>query len=99
MDVQLSVVGEVIVDDEGHLLDVDTTGPHVGGDQHTALSGSITRMDNILLLGSYNRFSCFLKKGNLHQAKITILSSTLLPQTLILYCMNELTNNQINNLN
>ena len=40
VDVELTVVGQVVVDDKGHLLHVDTTRPHVRGDQDTALPGS-----------------------------------------------------------
>lgn len=36
MDVELSVVGQVVVDDQGHLGDVETSSPDVGGDQHAA---------------------------------------------------------------
>ena len=36
MNVQLSGVGQVVVDDEGHLLDINTTAPNIGGDQDTA---------------------------------------------------------------
>ena len=45
MDVELAVVGQVVVDDQGNLLDVDTTRPHVRCDQHTAeQSDRITRI-------------------------------------------------------
>jgi hypothetical protein len=40
VDVQLSVVGQVIVDDQGDLLDVNAAGPHVRGDEDTALARS-----------------------------------------------------------
>jgi hypothetical protein len=36
VDVQLTVVGQIIVDDKGHLLHVNTTSPNVGGDQDSA---------------------------------------------------------------
>ncbi len=35
MDVVLTVWWHVIVDDKGHLLDIDTTSEQVSGDQHT----------------------------------------------------------------
>lgn len=34
--VQLSVIGQVVVNDEGHLRDVQAPGPDVRGDEHTA---------------------------------------------------------------
>lgn len=34
--VQLSVVGQVVVDDEGHLGDIQPPGPDVCGDEHSA---------------------------------------------------------------
>lgn len=37
VDVQLSVVGQVVVNDEGHLRDVQPPGPHVRGDEHPAV--------------------------------------------------------------
>ncbi|GKT55011.1 hypothetical protein ColTof4_08128 [Colletotrichum tofieldiae] len=40
VDVVLAVGGEVVVDDQGNLLDVDTTGQEVGGDQDTRRSGT-----------------------------------------------------------
>ena len=39
MDVQFSVVGQVVVDDEGYLGHVQTPGPHIGGNEHAASSG------------------------------------------------------------
>ena len=36
MNVVFTVVGQVIVDDEGHLLDVDAASEEIGGDEHTA---------------------------------------------------------------
>ena len=36
VDVQLSVVGQVIVDYQGDLRHVQPSGPHVCGDQHSA---------------------------------------------------------------
>ena len=40
VDVVLAVGWQVEVDDKGHLLDVDTTGKKIGGNQHTGGSGS-----------------------------------------------------------
>uniref|UniRef100_A0A8W7PPN0 Uncharacterized protein n=1 Tax=Anopheles coluzzii TaxID=1518534 RepID=A0A8W7PPN0_ANOCL len=39
MDVQLTVVRQIVVDDQRHLLHVDTARPNVGRDQHPALAG------------------------------------------------------------
>ena len=50
MDVVFSVAGEVIVDDQRHLLDVDTTGQQVGSDQYTARAGPELAHNNITLL-------------------------------------------------
>ena len=36
VNVVFTVVGQVIVDDEGHLLDVDAASEEIGGDEHTA---------------------------------------------------------------
>jgi hypothetical protein len=35
VDVQLTIVGQIIVDNERHLLHVNATRPHVGGYQDT----------------------------------------------------------------
>ena len=40
MDVVLAVGGEIVVDDERNLLDIDTTGKEIGGDQDTRRAGS-----------------------------------------------------------
>lgn len=40
MDVVLPVGGEIVVDDQGNLLDIDTTGQQVSGDQDTRGAGS-----------------------------------------------------------
>ena len=50
MDVVFPVAGEVIVDDQRHLLDVNTTGQQVGSDQHTARAGPELAHNNITLL-------------------------------------------------
>lgn len=39
MDVVLTVAWQIVVDNEGHLLDIDTTSPNIGCDQDTASSG------------------------------------------------------------
>lgn len=49
MDVVLAVGGQVVVDDKGDLLDVDTTGKQVGGDQDTRRSGTELLHDDITL--------------------------------------------------
>jgi hypothetical protein len=49
MDVVLAVGGQVVVDDEGDLLDIDTTGEQVGGDQDTGRSGTELLHDNVTL--------------------------------------------------
>lgn len=42
--------GQVVVDDEGHLLDIDTARPDVGGDEDTALSRAELGHDRVTLL-------------------------------------------------
>jgi hypothetical protein len=49
MDVVLTVGGKVVVDDEGNLLDVDTTGEEVSGDEDTGRSRAELLHDNITL--------------------------------------------------
>ncbi len=49
MNVQLSVVGQVVVDDQRDLLDVDTAGPNVGGDQDTGLAGPVQLSNNTVI--------------------------------------------------
>lgn len=49
MDVVLAVGGKVVVDDQGDLLDIDTTGQKVSGDQDTGRSGTELLHDNITL--------------------------------------------------
>lgn len=39
--VQLSVVGQVVVNDEGHLWDVQPPGPDVCGDEHPAVKEKV----------------------------------------------------------
>ena len=50
MDVELTVVGKIVVDDEGDLLHVNTTGPHVSGDQDTRLAAPELLHDGVSLL-------------------------------------------------
>lgn len=49
VNVVLAVGGEVVVDDEGNLLDIDTTGEKVGGNENTGRSGTELLHDNITL--------------------------------------------------
>jgi len=49
VDVVLAVGGQVVVDDQGNLLDIDTTGEQVGGDQDTGRSGTELFHDDITL--------------------------------------------------
>ena len=50
VDVVLSVGGQVVVDDERDLLDVDTSGQQVGGDQDTGRPGAELPHDDVPLL-------------------------------------------------
>ena len=50
MNVVFSVSGEVIVDDEGDLLDVDSSGQKVGGDEDTGWTGPELAHDHVTLL-------------------------------------------------
>mmetsp|Transcript_95161 Transcript_95161/g.198964 ORF Transcript_95161/g.198964 Transcript_95161/m.198964 type:complete len:436 (-) Transcript_95161:34-1341(-) len=50
VNVELSVVGQVVADDQGHLLDIQTTTPKVGGDQHPAGTGAELLHDGVSLL-------------------------------------------------
>lgn len=49
MNVVLTVGGEVVVDDQGNLLDVDTTSEQVGGDQDTGRTRAELLHDNVTL--------------------------------------------------
>lgn len=49
MDVVLTVGREVVVDDEGNLLDIDTTGQEISGDQDTGRTGTELLHDQITL--------------------------------------------------
>jgi hypothetical protein len=49
MDVVLAVGGQVVVDDKGHLLDIDTTGKEISGDEDTGRSGTELLHDDVTL--------------------------------------------------
>jgi hypothetical protein len=49
VNVVLAVGGQVVVDDKGDLLDIDTTGQEVSGDEDTGRSGTELLHDNITL--------------------------------------------------
>lgn len=49
MNVVLTVGGEIVVDDQGDLLDIDTTGQKVSGDQDTGGTGTELLHDNVTL--------------------------------------------------
>lgn len=49
MDVVLTVGREIVVDDEGDLLDIDTTGKEIGGNEDTGRSGTEFLHDDITL--------------------------------------------------
>jgi hypothetical protein len=49
MDVVLAVGGQVVVDDKGDLLDIDTTGEQVGGNEDTGRSGTELLHDDVTL--------------------------------------------------
>lgn len=49
MDVVLAVGGEIVVDDKGDLLDIDTTGEEVSGDEDTGRSGTELLHNDITL--------------------------------------------------
>lgn len=50
MDVELSVLGEVVANNEGDLLHIKPSAPHVSGDEHSALSRPEFSHDSISLL-------------------------------------------------
>ena len=50
VDVVLPVRREVVVDDEGNLLDIDAPGEQVGGDEDARRAGPKLPHDNITLL-------------------------------------------------
>ena len=50
MDVVLTVARQVVVDDQAHLLHVDTAGPHIGGDEHAAVTAAEVVHDAVALL-------------------------------------------------
>ena len=47
MDVVFPVIRDVIVDDQGYLLDINTTGQQVSGNQHSAGTGAELSHDDI----------------------------------------------------
>ena len=49
VNVVLAVGGKIVVDDQGNLLDIDTTGQKVSGDQDTGGTGAELLHDNITL--------------------------------------------------
>lgn len=49
MNVVLTVGGEIVVDDKGDLLNIDTTGKEIGSDQDTGRSGTELLHDDITL--------------------------------------------------
>lgn len=49
VDVVLAVGGKIVVDDQGDLLDIDTTGQKIGGDKNTRRSGTELLHDQITL--------------------------------------------------
>jgi len=49
MDVVLLVGGEIVVDDQGNLLDIDTTSQQVGGDQDAGRAGTELLHDDLTL--------------------------------------------------
>ena len=50
VDVVLPICGEVVVDDEGNLLDIDAPGEQVGGDEETRRARPELPHDNVTLL-------------------------------------------------
>lgn len=50
MDVVLSVGGEIVVDDQGDLLDIDSSGQEVGGDENAGGAGTELPHDDVTLL-------------------------------------------------
>lgn len=49
VNVVLTVGGEIVVDDQGNLLDIDTTGQKIGGDQDTRRTGTELLHDQVTL--------------------------------------------------
>merc|ERR1719316_2193466 len=50
MDVELAIVGQVVTNDEGDLLDIETSAPKICGDEHAALAGAKLLHDRVALL-------------------------------------------------
>jgi hypothetical protein len=49
VNVEFSVVGEIVVDDQGHLLDINSSGKNVCGYKHAAIKVSKSKQSIILL--------------------------------------------------
>jgi len=71
MNVQLAVIGKIVVDDQRHLLYVDATCPHVGRYQHTA--GTRTEL-------FHDRFTFLLWHVTMHWRHCEVCFSHLLRQ-------------------
>ena len=50
VDVVFPIHGKIIVDDQGNLLDINTTSQQVSGDQHTAGTGTELFHNEVTLL-------------------------------------------------
>lgn len=69
VDVKLSVVGQVIVDDQRHLRNVQTSSPNVSGDQHTALKHTNTHRLSTSPFRYLNQIQKLLTKNKSHGLK------------------------------
>lgn len=69
VDVKLSVVGQVIVDDQRHLRNVQTSSPNVSGDQHTALKHTNTHRLSTSPFRYLNQIQKLLTKNKSHSLK------------------------------
>ena len=49
MDVQFSALGQVVADDQGHLLDIETSPPNIGGYQNSRLASAELTHDRVTL--------------------------------------------------
>ena len=49
VDVALTVSGQIIINDEGHLLDINTTSQQIGGDKDTTRTWTELSHDEISL--------------------------------------------------
>jgi len=81
VNVELAVVGEIIVDHEGHLLHVDATRPHVRCDQHS----TGTRAEFL-----HDRLAFFLRHVAVHRRHREVCLSHLFCQPVNLYNTNIL---------